>query len=199
MSKAATDSKLHELLRQASKRLHHELDHHPILTPLLRSDLNQLEYGNALASLHGVHAVAEAWILDCLAQYPLAFDYHCRRKLAALNSDLGSLGRTPIPFRLEFSPGKSVASLIGVLYTLEGATQGGQFIARNLQASSIKNIQLAFFRGYGDLNRQRWLEFLEFADAQCPSGSYGEAVSATVSLFAVIKAHLDSCAASLRQ
>lgn len=199
MSKSAADSQLHVLLRQASKRLHHELDHHPLLTPLMRSDLTAHQYGNALASLHGVYAVAEDWIVDCLAQYPQAFDYHRRRKLAALDSDLKSLGRTPLPFRLEFAPGKSLAGLVGVLYTLEGATQGGQFIARSLQASSIDNIQLAFFRGYGELNRQRWLEFLEFADAQCPSADYAEAVSAAVSLFTVIKAHLDHCAAALRQ
>jgi heme oxygenase len=190
-------SELHNRLRQATKAHHHDLDHHPLLTPLIKPDLGITAYGNALSALHGVYAVAEDWILDYLGRHPGMFDYTSRRKLPALTSDLATLGRTPIPTRIDFVAEPRIGALVGILYTIEGSTQGGQFIAQNLRKIDAVRWPMRFFAGYGDLSRQRWDEFLRFAEVDCPREDYELAASTAVSLFRAIKHHLDNAQASL--
>lgn len=47
---------LHRALRDATKLSHHALDRHPLLAPLLTRELTVMQYGAALAALHGVYA-----------------------------------------------------------------------------------------------------------------------------------------------
>jgi len=194
MTMTSTPSELHLRLRQATKLAHHALDRHPILTPLLRADLSVAQYGDALAALHGVYAQAEDWIRTFLEQHPGLFNYSVRRKLPALESDLASLGRTPVPAVEDFTAPQTIGALIGILYTLEGSTLGGQFIARSLSQIPESNLPTRFFSGYGELSRQRWEEFLQFADAKCPIGEYEDVVATAISLFGAIKTHLDLAA-----
>jgi heme oxygenase len=44
-------SELHDQLRQAAKAPHRLVDHHPLLAPLIRSELTEKQYGDALAAL----------------------------------------------------------------------------------------------------------------------------------------------------
>jgi len=163
-----------------------------VLAPLIERELTVAQYGLALAALHGVYAQAEAWVLEFLAEHPDLFDYQSRRKLPALESDLNALGRLPLACKIQFKPEPTLGALVGILYTLEGSTQGGQFIARNLRLIPGASLPIRFFSGYDDQSRQRWEEFLQFADSQCPLAEYEEAVSTAVSFFDVIKTHLDS-------
>lgn len=192
MTKPYNPAQLHQRLRQATKLAHHDLDHHPLLAPLIRPDLTLAEYGRALEALQGVHGRAEPAILASLDGRPGLFDYHARRKLAALESDLAALGRAPI-VRLASAlpPPDTLGALIGILYTIEGATQGGQFIARNLHQLPLVKLPTTFFDAYGDLTQQRWNEFLQFADSQCPDEEQDLAVAAAVAMFDAIKRHLD--------
>lgn len=184
-------SELHHRLRQATRGPHHDLDHHPILAALIRPDLGLSEYGKALSALHGVYSVAELWILDYLSQHSVPFDYALRRKLPALESDLAELGRNPISAQMEFAAEQRLGALVGVLYTIEGSTLGGQFIARSL--SKIEGVAwpTAFFSGYGNLSHQRWQAYLSFADACCPKAEYDLAAATAAFLFQSIKNHLD--------
>ena len=184
---SAPPSALHRLLRQATKQPHHELDHHPLLAPLVGPALSRSQYGDALSALHGVYASAEAWVMTFLGQRPGLFDY--RWKLPSLESDLAALGRTPLPASADCAAQPGLGALVGILYTLEGSTQGGRFIARQLTESGLP---LTFFTGYGELSSQRWQEFLMFADALCPKEEYEIASQTAVSLFLAIKRHLDS-------
>lgn len=63
---------LHHHLRQATKQLHHTIDHHPVLAPLVRPDLTPVQYGHALEALHGVQV--QVAILEFLARHPGLFD-----------------------------------------------------------------------------------------------------------------------------
>jgi heme oxygenase len=193
MTNALSSSTLQYRLRKATKRLHHILDHHPVLAPLVRPNLTVIEYGNALEALHGVQVQAEAGILAFLEKYPGLFDYESRRKLPALESDLAALGRTPIRLETEFSIPESVAALVGVLYTIEGSANGGQVIARLLRELPFENLPMAFFSGYGSLSRQRWDEFFEFAETNCRDEDDREiAVMAATQTFDAIKRHMDA-------
>jgi len=192
MKNEVPPSALHRRLRQATKSSHHVLDHHPVLAPLVRPDLSVDQYSNALDALHGIHTDTEAAILTFLDQHPGLFDYRARRKLPALEADLAVLGRTPVLLAAHVPVPQSVAELVGILYTIEGASQGGQVIARVLREGPLANVPTAFFRGYGPLSRQRWDEFLEFADAQCSGDEQEVAAASAVSTFEAIRCYLDA-------
>ncbi len=190
-------SSLHTGLRLATKLAHRRLDHHPLLMPLVRTDLTLAQYGNALAALHGVHASTEPAILGFLATTPCLFDYQARRKLAAIGADLQALQRQPLALATAMPMPANVAELVGVLYTLEGATQGGQFIARNLHGLPPPRLPSTFFNGYGDQTAALWQAFWEFAESHCPAQHHGQAIATAVATFNAIAEHLDNCLATL--
>jgi heme oxygenase len=165
--------------------------------PLVRADLTEAQYGNALAALHGVHASTEPGILGLLATMPGVFDYLARRKLAAISADLQALHRLPLAPATAMPALRSVAELVGVLYTIEGATQGGQFIARNLHGLPPPRLPSAFFDGYGEQTAALWQTFWEFAESRCPAQDHSQAISTAVATFEAIRQHLDSCLATL--
>lgn len=199
MNQPFPPSPLHSLLRQATKHAHHALDHHPILAPLIKPGLDASQYGNALASLHGIYKQLETWILDFLAQHQYQFNYRDRLKLPALEADLAALGRTPLPICQSLPIAQDIGGLIGILYTVEGSTQGGQVIARVIRQNTVEDLPLSFFSGYGTQSRQRWEEFLLFADLVCPKSEYETAQAAAVSTFEAIKNHLDATLHQLGQ
>ena len=194
---ASGPSPLHAALRQATRLPHHALDHHLLLAPLVRPGADVVQYGNALAALHGIYAQAESAVFRFLAAHPGLFDYRSREKLPALDADLAALGRQPLPARAGGPELQSIGALIGVLYTVEGSTLGGQYIARNLRQHPGAGLPMQFFSGYGENARQRWSEFLQFADANCPPNEIEAATSTAVLLFESIRVHLDCCQETL--
>lgn len=182
---------LHHRLRQATKLAHRALDHHPLLAPLVKRDLDVAQYGNALAALHGVYAQAEPRILAFLDQSKGGFDYRVRIKLSALDSDLAAIGRTAVPWQESLPALQTIGAMIGILYTVEGSAQGGQVIARIMRQNTHANLPMRFFTGDGELSRDRWDEFLHFANGCCPLEEYEMAAAAAVSMFEAIKNHLD--------
>ncbi|HIJ63040.1 MAG TPA: biliverdin-producing heme oxygenase [Rhodospirillaceae bacterium] len=184
-------SELHARLRLATKALHHLLDHHPVVAPLVRDDLTLEHYGDALAALHGIYAPLEAGIDDFLKTTPGLFDYHPRRKLPALQDDLARLGRRPGSRQLDYSAPTTIPELVSVLYTVEGTTLGGQHILRCLRQRAFDNLPMRFFNGYGEQTAARWSEFLAFADRVCPPADHRLAEEAAVALFQGVKTYLD--------
>jgi len=193
MTIASSDSAMHWHLRQATKQPHHVLDHHPMLAPLLRADLTRQQYGNALAALHGIQQRAEDGILAFLDQHPGLFDYQSRRKVWALNADLAALGRESMEIAEHFPEPQSIGGLIGVLYAIEGSTQGGLMIARLLQALPIAPLPVAYFTVYGTASAQKWAEFLQFADRHSDKEELDIAAATAISAFDAIHAHMQAC------
>jgi len=193
-------SELQHRLRQATKQAHHVLDHHPLLAPLLTAKMRVDQYGDALSALHPVYHWAEHWIDAYLSQQAGWFDYASRRKLPALEADLMALGRLPAASHLnavKIAPGQG--ALIGILYTVEGSTMGGQVIARLLRQFSGPALPMQFYTGYGDQSRQKWQAFLSFADAECPRPEYPAASAAAVAFFEAISIQLDAVWAEMQQ
>lgn len=184
---------LRQALREATKEPHRELDHHPLMAALLRPQVTLGDYADALAALHGAYAAAEAGILAFLALRPGLFDYAGRLKLPALESDLAMLGRVPVSHRAPLDVPHSLGELIGVLYTIEGSTLGGQVIARQLAENLGVGIPLSFYRCYGDAVLPRWQAFLEFAEAACPESELDLALAGAVSCFEAFRRQLDDC------
>lgn len=190
---ATSSLPLHHRLRQATKACHHALDHHPLLSSLLGSTPSLVQYGDALSALHGIYAQSEAAIFFYLRQHPALFDYRSRRKLSAMEADLAALGRTPMPMQRACPAVDSCGALFGTLYTLEGSTLGGQFIANHLRRATATTFPLRFYTVYGDQARQRWDQFLHCAEALCPQSEYQTAATTAAGLFETIKQHLDDC------
>jgi len=193
MTKASTDSAMHRHLRQATKKPHHVLDHHPLLAPLLQPDLTVVQYGHALAALHGIQRRAEEGILAFLADHSGVFDYLSRLKVGALEADLAALGRKPIGIAADFPVPQTVGALVGVLYAIEGSTQGGLMIARLLQALPIAPLPIAYFTIYGQASAEKWQEYLQFADRLDTHEEREMAVATATRAFDAIKDHLDAC------
>jgi heme oxygenase len=86
----------------------------------------------------------------------------------------------------------TIAELVGVLYTVEGSTMGGQSIARCLREGGFDRLPMRFFSGHGGHANARWHEFLAFADASCPATDHKSAALTVASWFHAIKKHLDA-------
>jgi heme oxygenase len=188
-------SALHSRLREATKASHRELDHHPLLMPLMREGLTAQVYGNCLLALHGVYAPMENVV--CAPAVVAGFDYRVRLKGPAIAADLAELGR-PLLARIARVPTPhSLGALVGMLYTLEGSTLGAQAIRRQLSTGPCSELPMRYFSGYGEKTMAHWQSFWEFAEASCPEGEGDEACESAVATFRIIKRHLDEVCTEL--
>lgn len=180
---------LHSRLREATRAAHHALDHHPVLVPLVRGGLTHQGYADALQALHSIYFPLENVL--CTAAVAKGFDYGGRLKHPALEADLKDLGRVPRATFPKVPPPKNAGALIGMLYTLEGSTLGGQVIQRILSTGPCSRFPMRFFSGYGGNTLAHWQEFLEFAEMVCPVDEIEDACFAAVAVFELIKQQCD--------
>jgi heme oxygenase len=115
-------------------------------------------------------------------KYP-GVDIEAWRKTPQLERDLAHFGHdvatpSPVPATgaLVEQMGRwaagSTPALLGVLYVLEGSTNGSRYIARSLRKAYDLSGEagLAFMDPYGDLQPQRWLEFKRQLEASAGAG-----------------------------
>jgi heme oxygenase len=134
---------------------------------LMRADITRRDYFHLLSRLHGYYAPWEAIALPTLQSRMPGF-YEVRLKTPKLVRDLkeGGLNEEQIGAlpRCENLPAlDSVTRVLGSLYVLEGATLGGQFIARHLEErlGFHDGIGYSFFRSYGADVGRMWRSFAE--------------------------------------
>jgi heme oxygenase len=167
-----TRSELHDRLRQAAKAPHRLMDHHPLLTPLLRDDLTVGQYGDALAALHGVYAPLEAGIDGFLRIRPQLFDYHTRRKLPSLNDDLAELARLPCEAEMCYPappPSPNWSACFIPSRDRQWVGDGWPEHCSLPEQGGFDTLPTRFFSGHGEHADARWREFLVVADASCPA------------------------------
>lgn len=174
-----------EHLRQASRQDHHELDHHPLLAPLVRDDLDRTAYVRALAALSGAQAAAEGAAAAALPR--LAPDYPWRSRLAALRADLAELGGGETIWRGDIPAPDSPGQLLGLLYVLEGSRLGARVIARQL-ARHLADAPNRYFAGE-TVDWERFRTWAESLDPQLPD----QAAAAARAWFDLYRRHLDAC------
>lgn len=188
----ATASCLHQRLRRATRAGHAAVNRHPLLLPLLDPALTPVEYGDALAALHGMVSTAERIVVDYLARHPTLYAYGTHPKSIALEADLAALGRAPLTLSTRWPAAHSHGALFGLLYILEGATLGGEFIARHLRDAGGATLPLAFHGIYGDTVRAHWERFLQDAQTRCPLAEHAQAADMAARWFATLEVHLDA-------
>jgi heme oxygenase len=141
-------------------------DHHASLEahlPLHASNLSRATYHALLLRFWGFYAPLEERLLAGPLQPQPAFDYRARRKTPKLQQDLHALGDTPeqlsrTPQCTELPRLSTLPQVLGCLYVVEGASLGGQLIARQVQASLGlgHDTGAQFFGGYGVDTGRHW-------------------------------------------
>lgn len=165
-------------LKRETAPLHAELD--AMVAPML-SDRGR--YRTLLAGLRDAYGVIEHELAR--HEVPLAraaYDLTERRKLRWLEEDLGALSASePAVIRPSYTlPDASTA--FGAIYVVEGATLGGQVIARQVIPALALSPERGcrFFTGYGAETGERWRETREAIASHLASATEPDAAQQTV-------------------
>jgi heme oxygenase (biliverdin-IX-beta and delta-forming) len=180
-------------LREATRAVHHGIDHHPLMMPLVRPDLMLPHYRHVLRTMGWIHEPLQAVVCRQLEQTGAA--YRLADRVGWLKTDLAHFGLTDSMAVAPWQPPlpDSLAALTGMLYVIEGSTLGGQVIARQLAASLHLGPDngARFFHGWGLETRQRWGDFWQFAESACTPAQGQEAATAALLLFERLHAAFD--------
>lgn len=184
LPKGVESADLPTALRAATRELHHAVDHHPLLAPLLRSGLDRRHYGQVLRALLWLHQPLQASLAAGIARF--GGGYELADRVAWLRADLGFLGvAADLPAEAWQAPvAATPRELAGMLYVVEGSMLGGQVIARQLAASLDLGVGTgaSFFNGWGRETPARWQAFWIHADV-LTNGGTDEACAAAAGLF----------------
>lgn len=129
--------------------------------------LNSVDgYRTLLQRFYGYYQPLEAVLRDAVSRFDLPLDLAARQKSRLIARDLAALGLSDdrlrsIPRAPALPATESREAALGCLYVVEGATLGGQVIARRMRQEFGAPIEsaVAFFSSYGADVGQRWLTF----------------------------------------
>lgn len=175
-----------------TRRLHRDIDSHPVLA-ILAGSATLPEYQRALLAMYAITAPVESRVADHLEARRLPLDFQARRRMPKLLQDLEFYGLMP-PDPVWAGPTITTnAELVGCLYVLEGAARGSRYISRRmtktLGISEDRGGQ--FFGGHGDRSDSMWQEFWSFAAEHCPTERWAEAGRTAVALLSSYRSLLE--------
>lgn len=176
-------SRLAERLREATGPFHVSVER---ALPLTRCELTVDAYRRILGAFLGFYGPLEAGLVR-LATCSAELNLIGREKISWLRQDLCALGASEsdlaaIPTCPDLPRVDAVDRAFGCMYVLEGATLGGQIIARNLEQHLAMGAQsCAFFRAYGAATGTMWRTFVAHLNRQEPP--FDGAVAAAVETF----------------
>jgi heme oxygenase len=167
-------------LRESTASHHRRAEQHEFQQQFVRGTLPRPLYLGWLEQLLHVHSALEGHLDRLVARNPRlksVFD-DGRRKVAPLRKDLAFLGSTAhqpaLPAaramveRMEQLATEQPMALLGILYVLEGSTNGSKFIARKVRPAyelPPTGEGSAYLDPYGDMQPARWQEFKAAVDA----------------------------------
>lgn len=160
-------------LRVATHPYHLQLNRHTLLASLTQRDLSLSTYRMVLIAYSYLYRAVEGRINQYLKLHPNLFEYSERNKLPWLIHDLTFFHENLKELDYwnqqitTFPEITDIGQLVGVLYTLEGSTLGGQVISRNLAENHrlTSTRGACFFNGYGEHTLTMWQDFLCFAES----------------------------------
>jgi heme oxygenase len=181
---------LRDQLKAATSASHQQLENQ---LDLLRENFQRENLVALLEGFYGYYAPCE----DDLANAPreLASLLNERRKVPLLAADLRFLGHDEESLAaLPLCPIASASTahqVLGRWYVLEGATLGGQFVARHLrQKFGLQDRGCAFFHSYGEEVGTRWKEFCGLLERSVLPEHHDHAVEAANDTFRSLGAWL---------
>jgi heme oxygenase len=167
-------------LRESTAGHHRRAEQHEFQQQFVRGTLPRALYVRWLGQMLHVHAALEAHLDRLVArnlQLKSVFD-DSRRKADPLRKDLAFLGaatdQPALPTALAMMAWMDTLAethplaVLGVLYVLEGSTNGSKFIARKVRPAyelPANGEGSAYLDPYGDVQPVRWQEFKTAMDA----------------------------------
>jgi len=173
-------------LRAATRDAHRMLDHHPLLSPLIRPGLTIDSYARCLSSIYAVQNALEQAVTapPWRAWLPL--------RSSALLQDLAQLRCSALPLRVDRSV-PSVLSWIpqlGLVYVLAGSLKGAQVIANCLQQHLPSQAPMRFFSAAPQ--PEVWTNLVAALE-RVPEAEHDSILQASLAAFAMYQHHLDDC------
>lgn len=162
-SRSATRTMILTLLRDSTKRLHEQVEQ----ALDLAARLDNLEtYAALLARFHGLYAPIEQHFAANSTYEAVGLDFQQRRKVPFLRDDLAMLGQATEAATAEckhLPDARNLSVGLGMMYVIEGATLGGQVIARAVSSRLGLSVErgCSFFHGYGTQTGAHWRAFCD--------------------------------------
>lgn len=181
-------------LRLGTREAHGALEAQPLVRGLLDPSLSPDRYGQLLRAFAAFYQRLEPALAAVLDDWHTRFPstYRYRPRLPLLQADLADLGADFLP-----GPGGevpvsvTVETVPGVLYVLEGATQGGRVIAPRLNRALGVSGQWGarYFNLHGQLDS--WSHFRACLSRIEPHLDQDATLSGARATFSGLHAHLD--------
>lgn len=199
-------------LKAATAPQHTQAEHHPAQQAAVRGQATPLQYARLAAQLHVLHEALEPALNRAAMRdrrISAVFAAHCRRA-PAFAEDLAELDPHGLA-RMPTAPALEAAdwihalertqpiALLGVLYVVEGSTNGGQHISRILRKAWgwPAGHGLRSLDPHGASTHPKWLEFRAALDAlQLTPDERQSILSAAGGTFTRITAMMDALHAS---
>jgi heme oxygenase (biliverdin-IX-beta and delta-forming) len=169
---------LHRRLREATQRLHQELERAIDIENQISSHRRYAAYLTRLWLLYSSTEDA----LRSIDFRPLGFDYRMQRRSQLIENDLSTFGFDSAALRdvprLHAPVGNAIESALGCVYVLEGSALGARALASRVEArlGLSKSHGASFFCGYGEEGRSIWRPLLASLDAIDPYSPQAEQV-----------------------
>ena len=163
-----------ERLKLATRANHDLIEKTPCMNRLFAKDYSLEEYRGLLEKMYGFVSAYEPALFEHL-DAGLAEAFAHRRKCGWLERDLLNFDLAPaqiaaLPRCARVPHITGLPQCLGIWYVLEGATLGGELMARHLsqQFGAAAEKVTAFHRAYGDGTQAEWRAFRELMDARFP-------------------------------
>ena len=181
-------------LKSATADLHQAAESSPLQRRLVKGELPRDLYAAFLGQMYLVHAALEQAVRDASASHPgfsaVVREYHDREP--QLREDLAFLGvglddiapiaaTTAMLSDIARTAADRPIALLGMLYVLEGSTNGSKFIARAIRKAYQleQGPGVAYLDPHGELQQDRWQAFKRDMDSVGFTERESEAIIAT--------------------
>ncbi len=160
-------------LKSATADLHRKAEASPLQNQLVKGLLPREGYVSFLGQMYLIHAALEQAIRASSAKHAgfaaVLRAYHwretqLREDLVFLGADLGAItpanATTAMLADIERAANEQPVALLGMLYVMEGSTNGSKFIAAAIRkAYQLGGPGTAYLDPHGDLQKERWSTF----------------------------------------
>jgi len=148
---------VHQRLKENTQVYHQQIERTPLINQLMSASISLEGYHALLKAFHGYIQPCERAIINSSWASLLGG----REKMSRIASDFDDLKIVSLTNCQVLPPLNTREQILGYLYVMEGATLGGQIIAKILQDKLGLTAQYGarYFNGYGSDTMKMWVEF----------------------------------------
>lgn len=178
------------LLRHETRPFHDAVEQNPFNLALAAGTVTVADTAQFLAKMYGFLAPYEAQLHAQATLFGPAWQLDQRYRTPLIFNDLSRLGHhTAPPPCPALPPLGTRAQLLGAMYVLEGATLGGQVIARQLDKAGIATH--AFFTGRAERTGPLWKSFCQHLAEAAETDEQAAIVASAVYTFQALSTWLN--------